>query len=46
MKEFGFPKSQKIKAKKEFQNVYEKDILWWTAWLFSMYCPVKMKRSK
>ena len=24
MKEFGFPKSQKIKAKKEFQNVYEK----------------------
>ena len=24
MKEFGFPKSNKIKAKKEFQNVYEK----------------------
>ena len=24
MKEFGFPKSQKIKAKREFQTVYEK----------------------
>ena len=24
MKEFTFPKSNKIKAKKEFQNVYEK----------------------
>ena len=24
MREFGFPKSNKIKAKKEFQNVYEK----------------------